>query len=157
MSEAIKAEGTVRAVSGKGNSFQLEGDDKWYGVFNAADLTATSGDFVSFTYAQKGRWNNVKGKVTGSGGSGSAAPSSGGKAAPRVTGGRTFPVRGTAPERTINRQNALTNAVNLCKDHGSTPEEVIEVARKFEAYTCGDLDLAEALTELDEALAKMED
>jgi len=55
---------------------------------------------------------------------------------------RTFPVGKSAPERTINRQNALTAAVNYCKD-GYSPEQVIDVARMFEAYTTGDLDKSE--------------
>lgn len=56
--------------------------------------------------------------------------------------GRTFPVGKSAPERTINRQNALTAAVNYCNENHS-PEQVIDIARMFEAYTTGDLDKTE--------------
>lgn len=49
-------------------------------------------------------------------------------------------------DRAIIRQNALTNAVNFCtslvdnKEVDWLPEEVIQVAMKFEKYTSGDLD-----------------
>lgn len=67
-------------------------------------------------------------------------------------GGRTFPVGALAPERTINRQNALTNAVNYTKDSEltHTVDSVINIARQFEAYTTGDLDLAEVEASLKE-------
>ena len=70
------------------------------------------------------------------------------------TGGRTFPVGALAPERTINRQNALTNAVKTVDDYPITASDassmseyislIIKTAREFEAYTCGDLDMQEA-------------
>lgn len=64
---------------------------------------------------------------------------------------KTFPIDPLAPERAINRQNALTNAVNYvhyAAQHDvlplAPPEEVILIAREFEAYTTGDSDAAEA-------------
>ena len=58
----------------------------------------------------------------------------------------TFPMDAFAPKRSINRQNALTNAVayaNEREDHMSV-EDIIQVARQFEAYTTGDMDVEEA-------------
>ena len=78
----------------------------------------------------------------------SSGASSGGSSFSANSTARTFPVAPLAPERTINRQNALTNAVAYYKDDDVTPELIIEVARKFEAYTTGDLDLEEAKREM---------
>ena len=153
--------GTITAVAGTNKSFQLDGGD-WYGVYDPSNLQASKGDDVTFEFTRKGKWLNVKGKVVGSGAA-ISSPTAGGSSAPvkKATGGRTFPVRGTAPERTINRQNALTNAVVFCNVEssftgiGATVEAVIDTARKFEAYTCGDLDITEALEEIDKAVAKI--
>lgn len=59
----------------------------------------------------------------------------------------SFPMAALAPKRSINRQNALTNAVNFSSrsDEIRTPDQIIEVARSFEAYTTGDVDMEEAL------------
>ena len=78
--------------------------------------------------------------VSGGNGGGASAPVA--RSVNSSPAGRTFPVGKSAPERTINRQNALTAAVNYCKD-GYSPEQVIDVARMFEAYTTGDLDKSE--------------
>jgi hypothetical protein len=58
---------------------------------------------------------------------------------------REFPVGPLAPERAINRQNALTNAVKYAEGEHLSVDDVIEIARKFEAYTTGDMDRANAL------------
>ena len=69
----------------------------------------------------------------------------------RQGGGRSFPVEPLAPERTINRQNALTAAAKLFGQHGidntdlpALVDDIIQVARNFEAYTTGDMDREEA-------------
>jgi hypothetical protein len=70
-------------------------------------------------------------------------------------GTRVFPIPALDASRAINRQNALTNARELieCFVHpgDGTPDwniefavqRIIETARMFEAYTCGDLDMQE--------------
>ena len=71
--------------------------------------------------------------------------------------GRTFPIDPLAPERAINRQNALTAAVNyvttiysvVTEAEVPTEEDVIDIARKFEAYTTGDLDREEAIRRIE--------
>jgi len=80
-------------------------------------------------------------------------------------GGRVFPIPALHGDRSIIRQNALARSVELFVGaHGGknfTVEEgtinyLIKAARQFEAYTAGDLDLAEAKTETaaEEAVAK---
>lgn len=75
-----------------------------------------------------------------------------------------FPLSATDKGRAINRQNALTNAVNLMGTFLScgkklptsltdSANEVVEVARIFESYTTGDSDMEEvekALKEMSE-------
>lgn len=139
--------GAVEAVSTKFGKFGVLIGGKWYNT-KPEWLTETpnKGDMVEF---DDGGRNYIKKLVIKSSGGGEA-PTSGGSShssSPRSGGGRTFPVAPTAPERTINRQNALTNAVNfanLNKDTGYSPEDILEVARIFEAYTTGDLDVLEA-------------
>lgn len=93
-----------------------------------------------------------------SGGATSSAPAS---AAP-VRGGytpaaRPFPIPPLHGDRAIVRQNSITNAVSLIKvlvekesrDEPLLPEDLakraVAIARIFEAYSCGDVEMAEAL------------
>ena len=67
----------------------------------------------------------------------------------RGKGAASFPIPPLDPARAINRQNALTAAVNFVTHVGSTEytsdtDTIIKVARIFEAYTTGDMDLEEA-------------
>jgi hypothetical protein len=68
---------------------------------------------------------------------------------------KVFPIPPLHGDRAIVRQNSITNAVkaadNYLRGEDSTPsnldeyaEFIIQLARKFEAYSCGDLDLAAA-------------
>lgn len=109
--------------------------------------------FVTYELTPQG-YRNIKGLTVVQAGSGGPVPTSpppksnyGGGAK-----GRSFPVEPLAPERTINRQNALTASANI---HGMivrvtgdldlvSKESVVGMARYFEAYTTGDLDLEEA-------------
>jgi hypothetical protein len=145
----------AKARTGKG----IKVGDLWYSAFTAATLDGVErGDEVSFESVldKTGKYNNIKGAVK--------------------KGGTTVPVSGASSdgtlkvlkpsldrERSIIRQNALTNA----REHYSsvvdfkaleslsieeTCKAVIEVARIFEAYTSGDADIEVAK----EALSKME-
>jgi hypothetical protein len=62
-----------------------------------------------------------------------------------VASGYGFPMGLRDKGRAINRQNALTNAVAYLGVLGTdcaelSPDLVIEIARKFEAYTTGDIE-----------------
>ena len=74
---------------------------------------------------------------------------------------KVFPIPALHGDRAIVRQNALARATDLyIAARGSKPFElevstldlVIAFARKFEAYTAGDLDMAEAMKENLEAV-----
>ena len=69
---------------------------------------------------------------------------------------KVFPIPALHGDRAIVRQNALARATDLyIAARGAKPFEleattldvIIKFARKFEAYTAGDLDMAEAMSE----------
>jgi hypothetical protein len=71
--------------------------------------------------------------------------------APYSPPSKVFPIPPLHGDRAIVRQNSITNATkavsDFCGADGGYPESVndyvaiiIEVARKFEAYSCGDID-----------------
>lgn len=87
---------------------------------------------------------------------------------PKNASERTFPIAALSPERAIIRQNALTQARELVvgvislksdvSDWDGRKEqldvlvgEIIRQARKFEAYSAGDLDVAEVKSEMEKA------
>lgn len=158
MTDQINGEVSSKARTGK--SIQVNGD--WYGCFDPVDLNHVNrGDTVTLNWkpSKCGRFKNIVGKPkVGGGAAAPAAPASGGQAnngggyRPQ---GRTFPVAPLAPERTINRQNALTNAVAYFTgvyegDGKISAEDVVRTARIFEAYTCGDVDAEEAEAAMNE-------
>ena len=141
--------------------FTIDGEE-YSGGFKK--WSANAGDEVVITFEQTDKgYRNIKSLTVVAAGTGAAVPST---SAPKSNsgggggfrGGRSFPVEPLAPERTINRQNALTAAQRACGEIVDTidiekyMETVVRVARYFEAYTTGDLDKAEA-----EALASGEE
>ena len=126
---------------------------------------ASVGDEVEFdgntgTYGMETKAVNIIRK-----GAGGAAPSAGvtsSTAAPLTTYGKgvykekVFPIPALHGDRAIVRQNALARATDMfIAAHGGKPfgleesslDMVIKFARKFEAYTAGDIDMAEAEAE----------
>lgn len=85
------------------------------------------------------------------------------RSTPHMGSKGVFPIPALDGQRAIVRQNALTNAreVVVAFDNGDKEvydydiiaNKIISLARKFEAYACGDLDAARAV-ELKEELAK---
>lgn len=82
--------------------------------------------------------------------SGATAPSKPSYGAPKV-----FPIPALHGDRAIVRQNSITNAVKLITDSVHSTDEAdweqladiaISIARKFEAYSCGDLDMEQAIS-----------
>jgi len=66
---------------------------------------------------------------------------------------KVFPIPALHGDRAIVRQNSVTNATKLVSelltaedtaDLEEWAEKIISIARKFEAYSCGDLDAAAA-------------
>lgn len=135
-----------------GNKITVDGEK--YSAFAASQIKCSLGEYVEFDYVERPSvsragtpivYKNIKGNVVGM--------SSG--HSPTVSGPPTH-VPYKAPEkvgepilakdRLILRQNALGNAVLFLNGKGSdyaplAPELVIEIAKKFEYYTSGDMDV----------------
>jgi len=148
---------------GKGSGVVVNGLK--YGSFdptkNAIDqLVGKEGQEVRLQFVQKDNYKNLQGTVQLTGGV--AAPASQGAApaataAPRNTGGYSrgaFPIGALDGQRSIIRQNAVTNANAFVASQGMTlqVDGLLELARSIEAYTTGDLDAQEVKDQL-EALA----
>lgn len=125
-------------------SIKLEDNPQWYN--SNYPINCEKGDTVEFDDGDKNYCRKLR--VVSSGG-GASAPSAGGK-----TGGGSnkgsFPIGVRDGQRSIIRQNALTNARELVTNVQDPDEpldnvtdEIIRVARKFEAYTTGDMDMEE--------------
>ena len=111
-------------------------------------------DGISGTYGVETKSVNVLKK-----GGGTPAPAKEASvSAPKAVygGSKVFPIPALHGDRAIVRQNALARATDLyIAARGGKPFEleggnldfVISLARKFEAYTAGDLDMAEAMAE----------
>lgn len=164
----IKKSGVIETMSRDGKRFKLEGGEEWYSAFSASQVPKGTdrGMFVKFSYVETNKggtiYCNIKGNVTVeeasatvSGGSGPAAP----RAA--AAGAKTFPVGPLHPDRSIIRQNSLGHATEVASLFGiegalsieDYADHIIEIARKFEAYSAGDLDMAVAMEALEEMTA----
>lgn len=150
-------------------SFKAGGD--WFKTnFKAHGLSA--GDVISFSYTDGTYGKEVdpatieKGATSVSSATAASAGTGGGSTAKANTysgGGKgVFPIGALDGQRSIIRQNALTNArevfvanMILAKKVVAEPNEIaeaiIELARKFEAYTAGDLDADAAAEEVAKA------
>ncbi len=114
------------------------------------------GDTVDFqftenTYGKNVDLNSVKLLAKGEGAPAPTAPVVGASKPSYGPPAKVFPIPLLHGDRAIVRQNSITNAVKVvCDTHGgsATPQELaekaIEIARMFEAYSCGDLDMAAA-------------
>lgn len=56
-----------------------------------------------------------------------------------------FPLHPQSYERALDRRNALVAAVQYIGTKEATVEDVIDIARKFEAYTTGDSDFVDGV------------
>lgn len=151
----MRKTGYVQFVDG--NKITVDGEK--YSAFAASQIQCRVGDFVDFEYIEKPSvtragtpvvYKNIKGNVVpGAGGAataaGTASPPRGFTPPPTKVGEPIL-----AKDRLILRQNALTAAVNYCNilvgslpsntGEEPSPELVVEIAKKFEYYTSGDMD-----------------
>lgn len=128
-----------------------------FSAFAPTQIKCVPGENVTFEYVEKPGMNkfgqpvvykNVKGNVYGKGGVGvQPTPTFSGGGGVSVTSKVGEPI--LSKDRLILRQNALTAAVNFANTSGTllkasfNVEDVILIAKKFEAYTSGDADLKE--------------
>lgn len=138
------------------HSFKMDGEFFSCGF---TDPRLSVGDEISFEYTEGTYGKEVaKGSIMrGSSGpapaSTPAAPASAPKSA--AVGSRPFPIPPLHGDRAIIRQNALGHASRIAAagidsgnegkvDMDKLADRIIHLARKFEAYACGDLDVAMA-------------
>lgn len=145
---------TTKFGTKKTYSFKLTGGD-WYKT-GFKDPKISEGDVVSFEYTE-GTYGKDCDITTIKKTSGSFAASGGVADAPRPSYGSkgVFPIPALDGQRAIIRQNALTNARELYQQgkkevtmDNATASSIIAMARMFEAYTAGDLDMAEAMADM---------
>lgn len=150
--------GFVESLARTGKSIKVGGE--WYGAFSPASLGGCKvGDNVTFAWApsKDGQYKNIKGSVSVVGG-GAATPASLDAPAPRAAApaasyGRAiaFPLPPLDGQRVIVRQNALGHSTKVVMEQGGAwtagvsdaeiSDRIINLARQFEAYVAGDLDL----------------
>lgn len=154
--------GVISAVSNKDvttkfgvkKTYSFQADGAWYSC-GFKDPGMNKGDAVEFEFTENTYGKNVDMKTLRKTGTAPVAD------VPKSTGGGyskgVFPVPLLDGSRAIIRQNALTNArESIVASFGGKaftlddafPDAVIHIARKFEAYTTGDLDMAEAESEV---------
>lgn len=157
--------GVVEAVKRDNKALNIGGE--WYSSFQAFS-GINRGDVVSFEYAVKGQWKNIRGAIeihTGGQVDGqvpASQPSAASQDLPphyMIARGymnkvQVFPIPVDHPDRAIVRQNSVTNATALVVGMGYAPDEtdvmdraqeVLEIAVVFEKYSTGQLEMEEAL------------
>lgn len=149
---------TTRFGPKKSYSFRCD-DGKWYSTgFKAHGLNV--GDNVTFDFEVDRYGNQVKMETLKIGGAGGAATpatpaaSSAGRSFGPPT--KPFPIPLTHGDRSIIRQNSITNAVKLVTESkhidklvstmtlDDTIKTIVRVAREFEMYSAGDIERLEA-------------
>jgi hypothetical protein len=148
----------VNTKFGPKPTFTILVDGEWYKC-GFTKPKCNKGDTISFTFTEGTYGKEVDAKAIVIAGAATPAPVAAGSVPKSTDSGRpaygggkgVFPIPALDGQRAIVRQNSLTNAVNLLKDHfdkkmgtDEAAEKVIALARMFEAYSCGDLDLAKA-------------
>lgn len=172
----MKHAGTVEQLGSKAvntrfgskNTYSAKVGGQWF-KFGFKDPKLSVGDVVELDY-NPGTYGNEVGTCTKTAAAPTPAPANDAAAAPArpaYTGGGkgSFPIGPLDGQRSIVRQNALTNArelvaaaifdgkksVNLDIDvHAAI---IINLAKRFEAYTTGDMDMEEVLAEQEQKAA----
>jgi len=135
--------GTVESFGTKWDKYSILVNGTWYSTkMEYSTCKPVKGDVVEFD--DGGAKYTQKMKIVSAGGGASESPN------PSATGGGAkkggFPMAVDDTYRSINRQNALTNACNVaiynckCSEGTATARSIIELAREFEAYTTGDIE-----------------
>lgn len=146
-------------VVANGERFSYGFKKPTFGIGDEVDFQYTDG-----TYGKSVDLTSVRLIKKGAGGA--AAPTggaSGGAKGSYTPAAKVFPIPPLHGDRAIVRQNSITNATKAVYDfmhHSETGDVIpdtldeyadfiIQVARRFEAYSCGDIDLAvaEGMTE----------
>lgn len=137
--------GVVEAKSKTKYGYGILVTGKWHN--SKFEIKCEKGDTVEFDDGGKNYCNKLK--VISAGDAGTSAPAA--RGGPKGS----FPIGLFDGQRSIIRQNAVTNAntyvANFLGDQDVSIEDLLDVARQIEAYTTGDLDAeaAEAMVAAD--------
>lgn len=141
---------------GKGSGLRVDGVK--YGAYDPVKTgfgnnEIQMGDEVTFEWSQRGQYKNIMGRVTKTGNTGTPAPASASPKPQGRSGGKgysrgVFPIPVDDMQRSIIRQNSVTNAVAIVTkfegddvvDAETAAKRVIEVAQILEEYSAGDID-----------------
>lgn len=158
----------VKTKFGMKPTYSIKADGVWYKCgFKKPHVSA--GDVVNFSYTEGAYGKDIdmdsfKSASSASKSATEAPAASRPVSSPTYSGKGVFPIPPLDGQRAIVRQNSLTNAVNLLKDSldkeltdEQNAERVISVARMFEAYSCGDVDLVLAKAKMAKAKAPKND
>lgn len=151
----------VNTKFGPKKAYSINANGERYG-YGFKKPTFSIGDEVDFQFTENTYGKNVdlasvrlltKGTGTPPPSTATTAPSKPSYGSPKV-----FPIPALHGDRAIVRQNSVSNAVKLITDSvkptdkcnwESLASEAIQIARMFEAYSCGDLDMDVALSMAD--------
>lgn len=143
----------MQQVKGKVQSMRkdrkgIQVNDQWYSAFASSQLKGVEWkddvEFMVATTEKNGNtYYNIKGDVKKVGGD-TTAPAMPSSNPAVVAAAAAWPQPVDARSRTIIRQNSMGNAVayaaKFMADGGASPEDVVAVARVFEAYCTGEAD-----------------
>ena len=141
----------VNTKFGPKPAYSVKTAEGWFS-YGFKKPTFNIGDEVDFQYTENTYGKNIDHASVRmiNKGTGSSAPAAAPAARPAYAQ-KVFPIPLLHGDRAIVRQNSVTNATKLVVEtsgKGKTPEElaeqIINVARMFEAYSCGDLEALEA-------------
>ena len=141
----------VNTKFGPKPAYSVKTAEGWFS-YGFKKPTFNIGDEVDFQYTENTYGKNIDHASVRmiNKGTGGSAPASAPAARPAFAQ-IVFPIPLLHGDRAIVRQNSVTNATKLVVEtngKGKTPEElterIINVARMFEAYSCGDLEALEA-------------
>lgn len=150
----------VNTKFGPKPAYSVKTAEGWFS-YGFKKPTFNIGDEVDFQYTENTYGKNIDHASVrminkGTGGSAPASSPAAAPAARPAFAQKVFPIPLLHGDRAIVRQNSVTNATKLVVEtsgKGKSPEElaqqIIDVARMFEAYSCGDIEAqaAEALGE----------
>lgn len=152
----------VKTKYGMKPTYSFKGNDgQWYSL-GFKKPAFSKGEEVEFEFDSTKFGNQVTAVLSSHTGSGPVAADATKKYEPRAAyqaGGKgVFPIPATDGQRSIIRQNALTNARELVVaiaggvvlETDATVNEILRVAKKFEAYTAGDSEAVAAKKALKE-------
>jgi len=155
---------SVKTKFGEKPTYSFKANGEWFKC-GFKNPRVNAGDVVEFDFTEGAYGKDVNMDSFKKSGGGATAPAAA-PARPAGGGGfggrsNVFPIPPLDGQRAIVRQNSLTNAVQLMKDtvdkklsYEKQAEAIIAVARMFEAYSCGDADLAVAKAKVEKSTAK---